>query len=96
MRWQENDVRWHAPVATLSKRPDKHGESSVEALKRPIILLDLNYTLVANSEVKVQPIVRQIEQEIYRSELIDAVRDLAVILITARPASHRTATLDSV
>jgi hypothetical protein len=68
----------------------------VEALKRPIILLDLNYTLVANSTVKVQPFAKQIEQEIYRSELIDAIRDLCVILVTARPESHRSATLFSI
>jgi hypothetical protein len=35
-------------------------------------------------------------QEIYRGELVDAVRNLAVILITARPVQHRTATLDSI
>jgi hypothetical protein len=68
----------------------------MDASKRPIILLDLNYTLVANSEVKLQPFARQIEQEVYRSELIDAIRDLAVILITARPEAHRTATLESI
>jgi hypothetical protein len=40
----------------------------MESLKRPIILLDLNYTLVANSEVKLQPFTKQIEQEIYRAK----------------------------
>jgi hypothetical protein len=68
----------------------------LEATKRPIILLDLNFTLVANSELRLQPFSRQIEAEIYRSELIDAVRDSAVILITARPETHRSATLWSI
>src|SRR5687767_10965154 len=68
----------------------------MESLNRPIILLDLNYTLVANSETKLQPFSRQIEQEIYRAELIAAIRALPVLLITARPDAHRIATLDSI
>jgi hypothetical protein len=68
----------------------------MESQRRPVILLDLNYTLVANSEVKLQPFTKQIEQEIYRGELVDAIRELCVILITARPCTHRTATLDSI
>jgi len=63
---------------------------------KPIILLDLNYTLVANSETKKAPFIRQIEQEEYRSDLIRLVLPFHVILITARPEKYKDATLDNI
>ncbi len=61
-----------------------------------IILLDLNYTLVENSDVKLRPFAKQIEAEQYRHWLVELLRDHHVILMTARPAMHRTATLESI
>jgi hypothetical protein len=63
---------------------------------KPIILLDLNYTLVGNSENKKAPFIRQIEQEEYRRDLIDLVRPHFVVLITARPDKYRTITLNHI
>ena len=59
-------------------------------------LLDLNYTLVANSERKRAPFSRQIEGETYRDELLQRLAGEKVILITARPQNHREQTLDSI
>ncbi|WP_341496373.1 hypothetical protein WAX87_15785 [Photobacterium damselae subsp. damselae] len=61
-----------------------------------IILLDLNYTLVANSEVKTQPFSEQIDNELYRQDLLDAINGHTVILITARPEKYRVQTLMSI
>lgn len=62
-----------------------------------IYLLDLNYTLVANSPARgaspIRPFIRQIEQEEYRQWLVEMLRPHRVILITARPERYREATL---
>jgi hypothetical protein len=62
-----------------------------------IYLLDLNYTLVANSPQRgtppTRPFIRQIEQEEYRQWLVDLLRPHQVILITARPTRYRETTL---
>ncbi len=58
-----------------------------------IYLLDLNYTLVENSENKVKPFTEQIEQEVYRADLIERLRGEKVIMITARPRMHTEQTL---
>ncbi len=62
-----------------------------------IYLLDLNYTLVANSPKRgstpIRPFIRQIEQEEYRQWLIDLLSPHQVILITARPDRYREVTL---
>jgi hypothetical protein len=60
------------------------------------ILLDLNYTLVSNSLEKLTPFTRQIEHERYRGDLIAALLEVPVILITARPDVHRRQTLRSI
>lgn len=60
-----------------------------------IILLDLNYTLVSNSDVKVKPFSRQVVEETYRLELLDAIANEKVILVTARPDKYRNITLKS-
>ncbi len=61
-----------------------------------IYLLDLNYTLVENSEDKASPFSKQIEGEQYRRELIGALKDKRVFLLTARPQKYREATLSSI
>lgn len=61
-----------------------------------IILLDLNHTLVANSEEKRSPFTKQIEQEIYRAWLPSLFKeDHQIILITARPEKYVEQTLES-
>ena len=61
-----------------------------------IYLLDLNYTLVANSEEKHSPFALQIQHEHYRGELIKAIKGETVYLLTARPAKYEEATLASI
>lgn len=58
-----------------------------------IFLLDLNFTLVANSQAQLKPFTRQIDQELYRLDLIEALAGERVFLCTARPAAHRERTL---
>jgi hypothetical protein len=61
-----------------------------------IILLDLNYTLVANSEQKISPFTNQILNETYRHDLIEKIQGNIIILITARPKIHQEQTLNSI
>jgi len=58
-----------------------------------IILLDLNYTLVANSYALGSPFFNRLHLEEYRTELVEAIRDRDVVLITVRPIAFRDATL---
>lgn len=62
-----------------------------------ICLLDLNYTLVANQRVTkfLRPFFRRLEKEEYRLDLIDAVKDDYVIIITARPNRQKEETLEN-
>jgi len=64
---------------------------------KPIILLDLNYTLVGNSsEIKhIRPYQKKIQSEKYRDWLVELIKDYYVILITARPDYQEEATLSS-
>jgi hypothetical protein len=54
---------------------------------RPIILLDLNFTLVANSRDLGKPFLPgyPVERETYRQWLVELLRPYTVELITARP-----------
>lgn len=61
-----------------------------------IYLLDLNYTLVANSHEKRTPFTAQIEQEQYRQWLVELLRPHTVYLVTARPAKYEDATIASI
>jgi hypothetical protein len=61
-----------------------------------IYLLDLNFTLVANSDEKKSPFIRQIEAERYRFDLIKRIKDDRVFLLTARPSRYYRATLESI
>ena len=65
---------------------------------KPLILLDLNYTLVANSKATFNPrnFTYDVEREVYREWLIDLIRDHHVILITARPKQYEGATIASI
>ena len=59
------------------------------------MLLDLNWTLVENSDQRRSPFAEQIAGERYRGWLVDLVRPHPVILVTARPEAYREATLAS-
>ena len=65
--------------------------------ERPIVLLDLNYTLVGNSPLKRQQrglsYQAKILTETYRSWLVDLLRDYHVILWTVRFDTYREVTL---
>ena len=65
--------------------------------KKPIILLDLNYTLVGNSaEIKtIRPYQNKIRAERYRDWLVELIKDYYVILITARPDYQKEMTIKS-
>lgn len=61
-----------------------------------IILLDLNFTLVENSDAKLSPFIRQIVGERYRQWLVELIKPYHVILMTARPAKYHVPTLESI
>ncbi len=64
-----------------------------------IILLDLNYTLVANSPKHGTTPVRmekRLANEQYRQWLVELVRPHTVVLITARPETWTIQTLDRI
>jgi hypothetical protein len=67
--------------------------------RQPIILLDLNYTLVANSPAHGTRPVRmekRLAGEQYRQWLVELVRPYTVILMTARPETWMMRTLDRI
>ena len=61
-------------------------------------LLDLNYTLVGNQATTrlLRPFSRRMDAEEYRADLIDAIRDDYVIIITARPAYQMRQTMENI
>ena len=61
-------------------------EDKLEIQKDKIILLDLNYTLIANSkEIRTMPLDKKIKSQKYETDLINLIKDNYVILITASP-----------
>lgn len=66
-------------------------------LNNPIILLDLNYTLVGNSsKIKYfRPYQKKIKSEEYRDWLIELIKDYYIIIITARPDYQKQSTIKS-
>ena len=63
-----------------------------------IILLDLNYTLVSNQRDTrtIRPFSARLAYEEYRADLIKAIGENYVILITARPSYQGDQTLENV
>jgi hypothetical protein len=64
-----------------------------------IILLDLNYTLVANSPkhgTTPERMEKRLANEQYRQWLVELVRPHTVVLITARPETWMIKTLDRI
>lgn len=66
--------------------------------ERRICLLDLNYTLVGNQKETrtLRPFWRRMAYEEYRKDLIDAIKDDYVIIITARPNYQQEQTMQNV
>ena len=61
-------------------------EDKLEIPKDKIILLDLNYTLIANSkEIRTMPLDKKNKSQKYETDLINMIKDNYVILITASP-----------
>ena len=68
-------------------------------MTRPeIILLDLNYTLIADQQVSryVRPIELRVEQEQFRMDLVDTLAGYRVFMLTARPERQKAATLAAI
>lgn len=65
---------------------------------KKICLLDLNYTLVGTQATTrlLRPFSRRMDAEEYRADLIDAIRDDYVIIITARPAYQMRQTMENI
>ncbi len=64
-----------------------------------IILLDLNYTLVANNPARgttPERMEKRLANEQYRQWLVELVRPHTVVLITARPETWTIKTLDRI
>lgn len=63
-----------------------------------ICLLDLNYTLVSNQldTRMLRPFTRRMEAEEYRTDLIAAIREDHVIIITARPDYQMRQTMENI
>lgn len=63
-----------------------------------IYLLDLNYILVENQKEtrNLRPFSARLEKEEYRKDLVDAIKDDYVIIITARPDYQGQASLENV
>lgn len=73
----------------------QHGTDSA----RPIILLDLNYTLVANNPARgttPERMEKRLANEQYRQWLVELVRPHTVVLMTARPETWMIKTLDRI
>lgn len=67
--------------------------------RQPIVLLDLNYTLVANSPphgTAPKRMDKRLADEQYRRWLVELVRPCTVILMTARPETWMMRTLDRI
>jgi len=74
-------------------------QDEYDSQQRPIILLDLNYTLVANNPARGTTPVRmdkRLANEQYRQWLVELVRPHTVVLITARPDTWTVRTLDRI
>ena len=63
-----------------------------------ICLLDLNYTLVGNQADTrlLRPFTRRMAAEEYRADLIEAIRDDYVIIVTARPDYQMRQTMENI
>ncbi len=63
-----------------------------------ICLLDLNYTLVSNQMQTrfLRPFSKRMDAELYRLDLIEAVKNDYVIIVTARPKYQQEMTMENI
>ena len=94
----------HGIIIIVTKRKEGIGmdymnteRNNITGGKR-ICLLDLNYTLVANQmETRyLRPFSRRMEGEEYRMDLLEAIKDDYVIIITARPQYQQAETMRNI
>ena len=89
----ENEFCYQCGIQLIENNfEDVVSEIKLKIPQDKIILLDLNYTLIANSkEIRMMPLDEKIKNQEYEMELIDLIKDDYVILITASPykRSHR-------
>jgi hypothetical protein len=74
-------------------------QSNTTRPRKPIILLDLNYTLVANNLARgtsPERMEKRLAHELYRQWLVELVRPHTVVLMTARPETWMIKTLDRI
>lgn len=67
-------------------------------MKDRIILLDLNYTLVSNQMQTrmIRPFASRLRAEEYRKDLVEAIKENQVIIITARPSFQGSQSLENI
>lgn len=77
---------------------ESRNDVSTMANGKRICLLDLNYTLVSNQKETrmLRPFSRRMEGEEYRADLIEAIKDDYVIIVTARPDYQMKETMENV
>ena len=84
----DNEFCYHCGIKLIESEDDDEAvrEDKLEIPKDRIILLDLNYTLIANSkEIKYLSLDEKIKSQRYETDLINLIKDNYVILITASP-----------
>jgi len=86
----ENEFCYQCGIKLIeSDDEDVIPEDKLEIPEDKIILLDLNYTLIANSyEIRNMPLDEKIKNQQYELDLINLIKDNYVILITASPYKH--------
>ncbi len=95
--WLRSVLRLLAACAALALIAAAPARKPATKHREPIVLLDLNYTLVANqaetARLGGEDFGDRLRHERYRTWLLDLVKQGHVVLITARPERYRAATL---
>lgn len=92
----DNEFCYHCGIKLIENEEEDEAvrEDKLKIPKDRIILLDLNYTLIANSkEIKYMPLDEKIKSQRYELDLISLIKDNYVILITASPYKRSFAIL---
>lgn len=91
----DNEFCYHCGIKLIENEEEESvREDKLKIPKDRIILLDLNYTLIANSkEIKYLPLDEKIKSQRYEMDLISLIKDNYVILITASPYKRSFAIL---
>lgn len=95
----DNEFCYHCGIKLIENEEEDETvrEDKLKIPKDKIILLDLNYTLIANSkEIKYLPLDEKIRSQKYEIDLISLIKDNYVILITASPYKRSFAILKDI